>query len=263
MTNRTRPFEFFQLFLSENLRDQSHALVLEEGLAGAVAGHNPRAFLPAMLQSKQAIIGQHRRIRMTEHAEESALVLRERDTIGQLFLGGIFRGHDKGTSSKSSSGSIFQKTPVILNRADDEGSRQCSQIDKQARGSSPCARLGMTVGKHHKLGIGSESLSTARRIAFHQRSCNSATGQLRFSPFAVMRRSSAITPPICACGIFFDLNSDKTSSVFFGSQEITMRDCVSLKSTMATFVEAGSPRDESVRLANVSRARLPPQFSKR
>src|SRR5437762_7850980 len=74
-------------------------------------------------------------------------------------------------------------------------------------------------GKHHKLGIGSESLSTARRIAFHQRSCNSATGQLRLSPPAVMRRSSAITPPICVCGIFFDLNSDKTSSVFFGRSE--------------------------------------------
>src|SRR5438093_10876605 len=83
-------------------------------------------------------------------------------------------------------------------------------------------------GKHHKLGIGSESLSTARRIAFHQRSCNSATGQLSFSPLAVMRRSSVITLPICACGMFFDFNSDKTSSVFFVSQEIMMRDCVSM-----------------------------------
>src|SRR5881392_1512061 len=118
------------------------------------------------------------------------------------------------------------------------------------------------VPTHYKLGIGSESLSTARRIAFHQRSCNSATGQLRLSPPAVMRKSSAITLPICACGMFFDFNSDKTSCVFFGSQEIMMRDCVSLKSTVATFVEAGSPQDESVRLTDVSPARLPPQFSK-
>src|SRR5216117_717658 len=143
MTDRTRSFEFLQLFLSENLRDQSHALVLEEGLTGAVAGHNPGAFLPAMLQSEQAVIGQHRRIRMTEHAEESALVLRERFVIRRF--SGDFRGHGKETSSKSSSGSIFQKTPVTLNRADGEGSRQCSQIDKQARGSSPSARLGMTA----------------------------------------------------------------------------------------------------------------------
>src|SRR5207248_5758853 len=250
MTDRTGPFKFFQLFLSENLRDQSHALVLEEGLTGAVAGHNPGAFLPAMLQSEQTVIGQHRRIRMTEYAEESAVVLRERFVIRRLLGCRDFRGHDKETSSKSSSGSIFQKTLVILNRADGEGSRQCSQIDKQARGSSPSARLGMTAGKYHKLGIGSESLSTARRIAFHQRSCNSATGQLRLSPLAVMRRSSAITPPICVCGIFFDLNSDKTSSVFFGSQQMMMRDRVSLKSTQATFVAAGE-----------SPAWLPPQFS--
>src|SRR5437762_13169611 len=88
-------------------------------------------------------------------------------------------------------------------------------------------------GSNHKLGIGSESLSTARRIAFHQRSCNSATGQLRVSPSTVMRKSSAITLPMCACGIFFDLNSDKTRFVFFGSQEMMMRDCVSQKSTLA------------------------------
>src|SRR5438045_5720216 len=117
-----------------------------------------------------------------------------------------FRGHGNETSSKSSSGSIFQKTPVILNRADGEGSRQCSQIDKQARGSSPSARLGMTAGKYHKLGIGSESFSTARRIAFHQRSCNSATGHLRLSPLAEMRISSAIMLQICACGVCFALN---------------------------------------------------------
>src|SRR6266513_2477962 len=146
MTDRTRSFEFLQLFLSENLRDQSHALVLEEGLTSAVAGHNPGAFLPAMLQSEQAVIGQHRRIRMTEYAEESALVLRERFVIRRLLGCRDFRGHGKETSSKSSSGSIFQKTLVILNRVDGEGPRQCSQIDKQARGSSPSARLGMTAG---------------------------------------------------------------------------------------------------------------------
>ena len=101
--------------------------------------------------------------------------------------------------------------------------------------------LGMTVFfAHHKLGIGSESLSTARRIEFHHRSCNSATRQLRFSSFTVTRRLSVITLPICASGIFFDSSSDKTRSVFFGSQEIMTRDCASLKSNVAASVEAGS-----------------------
>src|SRR5205814_5871213 len=94
-------------------------------------------------------------------------------------------------------------------------------------------------GKHHKLGIGSESLSTARRIEFHQRSCNSATRQLRFSSFTVRRRLSVITLPICPCGIFFDFSSDKTRSVFFCSQEIMTRDCASLKSNVVASVEAG------------------------
>src|SRR5882724_2916832 len=97
----------------------------------------------------------------------------------------------------------------------------------------------MTAEHFHKLGIGSESLSTARRIEFHQRSCNSATRQLRFSSFTVTRRLSVITLPICACGISFDFSSDKTRSVFFGSQEIMTRDCASLKSNVAASVEAG------------------------
>jgi hypothetical protein len=33
-------------------------LVLEKGLAGAVARHDAGAFLPAMLQREQAVIGQ-------------------------------------------------------------------------------------------------------------------------------------------------------------------------------------------------------------
>src|SRR5437867_12190100 len=101
MTDRARPFKFLQLFLSKNLRDQSHALVLEKGLAGTVAGHNPGALLPAMLQCEQTVIGQHRRIRMTEYAEEPALVLRERRAIGQFLVRRGFRGHHARTSSRS------------------------------------------------------------------------------------------------------------------------------------------------------------------
>src|SRR5206468_12125035 len=106
MTDRTRSFEFLQLFLSENLRDQSHALVLEEGLAGAVAGHNPGACLPAMLQGEQAVISQRRGIRMAEHAEESALVLRAGFVIRRLLGWRYVRVHGKEVSSYSAAGSI-------------------------------------------------------------------------------------------------------------------------------------------------------------
>ena len=50
MPDRARPFQFFQLFLSENLRNQSHALVLEEGLTRAVARDDARTLLSTMLQ---------------------------------------------------------------------------------------------------------------------------------------------------------------------------------------------------------------------
>lgn len=78
----------------------------------------------------------------------------------------------------------------------------------------------------HKLGM--ESVSTARRIEFHQRSCNSAIGQRRFSPFSEIRRSLLITDPIRACGMFVDFNCDKICSAFSGSHVTMMRDCASL-----------------------------------
>ena len=56
--------------------------MLEKGLAGAVARHDAGAFLPAMLQREEAVIGQHRGVRMTEHPEKSALVLWKRGAIG-------------------------------------------------------------------------------------------------------------------------------------------------------------------------------------
>ena len=38
--------------------------------AGAVAGDDAGAFLPAMLQREEAVIGQNGRVRMTEDAEK-------------------------------------------------------------------------------------------------------------------------------------------------------------------------------------------------
>ena len=76
MTDRARPFQFCQFFLSENLRDQSHVLVQKKGCAGTVTRNNARALLTAMLEREQAVISQDRRVWMTEHAEEPAFMLR-------------------------------------------------------------------------------------------------------------------------------------------------------------------------------------------
>ena len=72
------PFSLASSSCPKYLRHKTHVLVLEKGRAGPVAGDDSRALLAAMLQSKQAIIGQDRRVRVAEHAEESAFMLRER-----------------------------------------------------------------------------------------------------------------------------------------------------------------------------------------
>ena len=74
--DRARAFELRQFVLAENLRNQAHVLVQTERRARAVAGHDAGAFLAAMLQREKSVIGQHGRVRMAEHAEKAALVLR-------------------------------------------------------------------------------------------------------------------------------------------------------------------------------------------
>src|SRR5438105_13199740 len=95
----------------------------------------------------------------------------------------------------------------------------------------------------HKLGSGSESLSTARRRELNQRSYNSVIGQIRTSPFMAMLRFSAVTDPRCACGTAFADNSSNTFSRSGADTEMTIRDCDSLKRTsvVVVSVEAGSP----------------------
>ena len=48
---------------------------LEAG-AGPIRGDNAGALLPAMLECKEAVVGEHGRVRMTEHAKDAALVHR-------------------------------------------------------------------------------------------------------------------------------------------------------------------------------------------
>src|SRR3954452_18745216 len=146
--------------------------MLEKGLAGAVAGHNPRALLPAMLQCEQAVIGQHRGIRMPEDSKKSALVLRECITLRHLLLSGKARGHRTRTSP------IFESYSICGHSEQNARRARTGRIASLCRGSlgpNPNWRLRserQEMTQH--FGIGSESLSTARRIEFHQRSCNSA-----------------------------------------------------------------------------------------
>ncbi len=73
-----------QFILTENLRDQTHVLMHEKAGPGPIAGDDAGALLSAMLQRKQTIIRQHRGVRMTEHAEKPALVLRQNRRVGHL-----------------------------------------------------------------------------------------------------------------------------------------------------------------------------------
>src|SRR5437868_11531157 len=71
-----------QLFLSKDLRDQPHVPMQLEVAARPVAGDDAGAFLAAMLQREQTVIGQDRCVRMTEYTENSAFVLRQSSPIG-------------------------------------------------------------------------------------------------------------------------------------------------------------------------------------
>ena len=55
-----------------------------EGRAGAVARDDAGAFLPAMLQGEEPVVGQNGGVRMTEHAEEPALMLRKHGCFRQF-----------------------------------------------------------------------------------------------------------------------------------------------------------------------------------
>src|ERR1700752_4819021 len=49
-----------------------------EGRTGSGRGHDAGAFLPAVLEGEKTIVRQHRRVRVTEHAEDAAFVHRIR-----------------------------------------------------------------------------------------------------------------------------------------------------------------------------------------
>ncbi len=86
--------ELGQFVLSKDLRYQAHIFVHQKARIRPIARDNPRALLSAMLQGKQTIICQHRRVRMAEHAEKPALVLRQHGRVGRLVWISFARGAD-------------------------------------------------------------------------------------------------------------------------------------------------------------------------
>src|SRR5581483_6991264 len=70
-------FQFFKLGLTEDLRNQAHALVRGESCSGPVAGDDSSALLSAMLQREKTIVGQNGGIGMAKDAKQAAFVLRK------------------------------------------------------------------------------------------------------------------------------------------------------------------------------------------
>jgi len=92
----TRAFQFFQLSLTKDLRDQAHVLVQNERRAWTITRDDAGAFLAAMLQSEKPVISQDGRVRMAENTEKPALML----WVGVGFarfdgVGAVWRDHTK------------------------------------------------------------------------------------------------------------------------------------------------------------------------
>ena len=102
VADRAAAFQSRQLGLTEHLRNKPHVFVNEKRRAGSVAGNNAGAFLAAMLKREKAVIGQDRGVRVSEHAEKPALVLRVNVALLSEFgarsrkvFGVVRRGHKK------------------------------------------------------------------------------------------------------------------------------------------------------------------------
>ena len=76
MPDSAGSFQLIKGFRVENAPDQTHVDVPFERRIWPVSGNDPRAFLPAMLERKEAVVGEHRRVRMAEYGEDAAFVSR-------------------------------------------------------------------------------------------------------------------------------------------------------------------------------------------
>jgi S-adenosylmethionine/arginine decarboxylase-like enzyme len=82
--DRSCALEPGQFFLPKHLRDKAHVFVREKVCARTVARDDARAFLATMLERKQTVVSEHRRVGVAKHAEKAALVLRVGLGFGRL-----------------------------------------------------------------------------------------------------------------------------------------------------------------------------------
>ena len=74
MADGARAGKRFQVFLGEDLRDQTHSLVEPEGFPVAAARGDAGALLTAVLQREEAVVGQHGRVLVAVDGEDAAFM---------------------------------------------------------------------------------------------------------------------------------------------------------------------------------------------
>jgi len=66
--------EGIQFRATKHLGNKPHALVGGERAAAALGGCDARTFLPAVLQGKEPVVGQHGRVRVSKHGEHTTFM---------------------------------------------------------------------------------------------------------------------------------------------------------------------------------------------
>ena len=144
------PFRRSSSSCAENLRNEAHVPCVGKGGPGAVAGDDARAFLSAMLQREQAVIGQDGRVRMAEHAKEPALMLRERIALALRSV--VLSGGDH-TADNCFKLRAVQR--IVIADGSNEPANESSSLGEPSTNDVDSRSL-------HKLGI------LGCRIAFHR-----------------------------------------------------------------------------------------------
>ena len=92
MADGARAFQPLQIARGKNLRHEPHRDVPLERRVRPRRRDDARAFLPAMLEREEPVVGEHGGIRMTENGEDAAL------------MGWLVLGHASGKRREISGG---------------------------------------------------------------------------------------------------------------------------------------------------------------
>jgi hypothetical protein len=74
MANGTVPFQLLEITRMKDLRYKPHSFVGVEGWNTGLGRYDSGTFLSPVLQSKQAVVSEHRSIRVVEDRENAAFV---------------------------------------------------------------------------------------------------------------------------------------------------------------------------------------------